>query len=63
VYEISVREVVTELTDDGTAPTLIDCARYVTEADCPWHAVIAWAEQLEAEERPDQPVQRLRGRL
>ncbi len=50
VYEIVVREVITELTDDGTTPMLIDCARYAVEATDPWCAILHWADQLDAED-------------
>jgi len=50
VYSIIVREVTTELDDDGTTPTLAECASWSGEADCPWCAVRAWSEQLDAED-------------
>lgn len=46
VYEIVVREVVTELTEDSAISTMIDCAQHATEADCPWCPVTNWAEEL-----------------
>ena len=50
VFEIHVYEVTTELDADGTTPTLIDCARYCTEAPSAQDAVMSWGEQLSAEE-------------
>ena len=46
LYEIVVREVVTDLDDDGTTPALLDVRRFAAYAATPEDAVTAWADQL-----------------
>jgi hypothetical protein len=46
LYEIVVREIVTDLDADGTTPAMLDVRRFAAYALTPEDAVTAWADQL-----------------